>query len=187
VNAIQPDVQWSSLGTIARHLYLIRRADDGTYVVRAYSPDIVLHNPDRTVRKFRVIKADSGSVPVLQVLVDGRSIPYSRPSDGHLQIQLTVPHGEVRHIQIIYRNDFDPAKEDLAKRSLRINLLRHLSDIRDQYLSAGPVGNFIQQYYYDSNLYQFGLEVLAGIAVVALILLAGLIWITRTVRIKRRV
>ena len=33
VNEIEPDIQWRSLGDIARHLYLTRLREDGNYDV----------------------------------------------------------------------------------------------------------------------------------------------------------
>lgn len=175
VNTTQPAVKWVGLGSLTQHLYLTRREDDGTWTVRAFSPDIVLENSDSYPRQIRVLKADDGSVPVQHVLLGDQESGWSRSPDGFLQIEVTVPPQQHRRVRIIYENGFVPEREDLAKPDFRINLLRHLSDIRDQHLTAGPLGALIDRFYYDSNLYQFGIKALlaagAGLVLISVILI----------------
>jgi len=175
VNELQPAVEWVGLGELTEHLYLMRREEDGDWLVHTFSPDIILNNPDSEPRQYRVLKVDDGKIPVRQILENGQETGVARNSDGHLQMDVTVPSQQQRRIQIVFENDFVAKNEDLGESNLRINLLRHLSDIRDRYLIAGPLGALINRYYYDSNLYKFGLKALLAVAATGLLIFVVLI------------
>lgn len=174
VNTVQPAVRWVGLGKLAQHLYLQRREDDGTWTVRAFSPEIVLSNPDQEPRQVRVLKADDGRIPVQQVFLDDQPVEFFQGLEKQIQINLTLAPQEQKRLRILYENDFSAENISLAKPDFRVNLLRHLSDIRDQHLTAGPLGAFIDRFYYDSSLYQFGVKALmaaaAGVVLIPLIL-----------------
>lgn len=170
VNGLQPAVEWVGLGALAEHLYLMRREEGGAWWVHAFSPDIILSNPDGNERIVRVVKTDDGRVPVRQVLVNDQEVEFSRTAEGRIQIEVAIPPQQQRRIRIVFENDFVAEQESLGKPDLRINLLRDLSNIRDQYLIAGPLGALIDRFYYDSNLYQFGMKALLPIAVVLLLI-----------------
>lgn len=186
VNGLQPSVEWVGLGTLAKHLYLMRKEDDGSWAVRSFSPDIILSNPDGKTRTVRVLKTDDGTVPVRQVLVNGQEAGFTRTPAGQIQIITTIPPQQQRRIRIVFENDFVAEEENLGKPDLRINLLRHLSDIRDQHLATGPLGALIDRFYYDSNLYQFGMKALVLIAGCVLAVLCAVIWILCKMRRSRR-
>jgi hypothetical protein len=185
VNEVCPDVQWASLGTISRHLYLLRDETDGSCTVRAFSPELILRNTGSESRLYRIIKRDSGTIPLREVRADGLPAYFTR-MNGSLQIELNVPAGSSRHVQIVYQNDFDPAREDLSKKDRRINTLRRLSDVRDIYLTGGPVGIFIDRFYYGTGLYRLGLKGLAAlIALVAMPVVFILIIVIREGKRRR--
>lgn len=185
VNSIQPAVEWVGLGSLADHLYLLRREDDGTWTVRAFSPQIVLFNPGSEPRHFRVLKADDGGIPIRAVRVDGESVDFFQTLENRIGMELTLAPGEKKRIRILYENDFSTEGEDLAKPEFRVNLLRRLSDIRDRHLTAGPLGGFIDRFYYDTDLYQFGLKGLLAVAAIpAVLLLILAVFIYR--KVKRR-
>jgi hypothetical protein len=145
VNRLQPGTQWRSLGEIAKHLYLQRLRDDGTYDVRAYSGTIRLLNDQKRTMTFSVEKDENFEIP-LTALVDGQPYPYER-STGRLRMQLQIPAGASREIAIQYTNDFDLASTDISKSSLRIQGIRRLSDFRDDVVSRTAVGRwFIRSY-----------------------------------------
>ena len=182
VNLIQPDIRWRNSATIARHLYLQRKTADGTVEVHAFSPEIILHNNADVARRYRITKTDSGTIPVREVRVDGDPAAYSRPTARQLELELTIPPQATRRVRITFQNDFDPATEDLSKNNFRINLLRRLSNARDQYFTAGPLGALIDRFYYGTDLYRYGMKGLALSAFAVLVMLSALIWLI----IKRR-
>ncbi|QHI70275.1 hypothetical protein [Tichowtungia aerotolerans] len=185
VNTIQPDVHWVGLGSLIEHLYLMRLEDDGTWTVHSFSPEIVLENPDGQSRRYRVLKSDDGRVPVAQVLVDGADAEFTWNHEGLLVVDLSVPPYQQRRIQIVFENNFAVENEDLSKPDRRVNMLRYLSSIRDQYLTAGPLGALIDRYYYNSNLYHFGMKILLPVAAV-LLLLPVLLFVFVRKKMKRR-
>jgi hypothetical protein len=187
VNQTQPAVQWVGLGTLSQHLTLMRREDNGSWTVRAFSPDVLLSNPDRAPRQIRVIKKDDGNVPVEQVLVGENSVEWSRSSEGFIQIDVIVPPQQQRRVRVVYQNNYSAAAEELAKSDRKVNLLRQLSEIRDQMLTAGPIGAFIDRFYYDSNLYQLGLKALLAMGAGLVLGLFGIVFIIRRKRKHRHV
>jgi hypothetical protein len=185
VNSIQPAVKWVGLGELAEHLYLMRREDDNSWSVRSFSPDIILKNPDARARNIHFSKPDDGSVPVREVRIGGEPVDFFQTLENKIQVDFTLAPQQTKRIEIVYENDFDATLEDLSKPDFRVNLLRQLSNVRDQYLIAGPLGAFIDRFYYDSNFYQFGMKgLLAAAAAVLLIPLALVLFFV--VRKKRR-
>jgi hypothetical protein len=145
VNRLEPGTRWRGLGYIAQHLYLEKLRDDGNYQIRAYSGTIRLHNDRQRDTTFFIEKDEDFTLP-LSVFVDGQPYAYQRVG-SRLCLQLPVPAGMSREIAITYKNDFNLARIDIAKRSLRINAIRHLSDFRDDVVSQTRVGRwFIQSY-----------------------------------------
>ena len=171
VNQLQPNIRWVSLKTLANHLYLMRKENESTYIIRSFSSDIILHNRGQSPRTYRVTKNESTEIPIEQVLVNDHPAPHSQ-SNGSLHVNISIPPGTKKHLQIIYQNDFDPASEDISKDQFRINTLRRLSDFRDLYLSSGLLGQLIDRFYYDTNLYIFGLKGLAILAITILFILS---------------
>lgn len=184
VNRIQPDVKWVSLGTIARHLYLVKKQNDGTYAVRMLSPEINLKNSGSALRTYHIEKSDPGDIPIEQVLVDGKPAIYSQTSGIHLT--LIVPPGTEKKIQIIYKNGFDPELEDLSKKNRHINALRRLSEIRDRFLSTGIIGYAIDRIYYSTNFYKLGIKGLGGLALAGLLILCWIFALIKKRRGKRK-
>lgn len=179
VNRLQSDIEWVGLGTLTDHLYLLRKEEDGIWGVRSFSPDIILNNPDDEPRRYRILKKDDGGIPIRQVSVDDRYVDFFRCSDNRIEIEITIPPQEERRVRIVYENDFVAADEDLAKRDLQVNMLRFLSGVRDQYLTAGPLGAAVDRFYYDTNLYHFGMKALFLIAAVLLLIPTVLFFVIR--------
>jgi hypothetical protein len=145
VNRLQPDIQWKSLGTIARHLYLEKQRSDGNYDLRALSANIQILNTHGRDAEFFVQRDEDFSQPFV-LLVDGEPYPYEKTG---LQIRLKIPihKGGVRELSIRYGNSSELANIDISKRSLRTNAIRRLSDFRDNTVSKTRLGRgFIRSY-----------------------------------------
>jgi hypothetical protein len=142
VNDSQPGTQWRSLGDIIRHLYLLKRRDDGEYDVFAFSRTLSLTNPSDKESVF-YIRIQEHTVPSIEsVNVDGRHVPYSI-ENGYLYFRTTLPAGRTRTIAIEYRNDLAVPPMSVSKQSTRVYLLRTGSDFRDTILSRSSVGRAI--------------------------------------------
>jgi hypothetical protein len=189
VNHVQPDSIWTSLGNIMRHLYLVRLREDGNYEVMAFSSQIILENHEGHSVKFFLQKDESFSPPIQSLTDDGESYPYRRAGDS-LLLDVTVPARQSRNIVITYANDLDVSRVDLSKSSLRINLLRRISDFRDLELSRNPVGAAAIRFYY-SNLFsdkapiEKVLGVLVSLFLVVTALLVGRRFVRRTAKTEK--
>jgi hypothetical protein len=147
VNRLEPDTHWRSVGDIVKHFYLVRLRDDSNYDVLAFSNSFELENTSDRNLVFNVKKRESGSPGIASVRVDGQPHPFQLGS-GDLDLSVSVPAGGVRSVVIQYKNDLDLASIRTSKSSLRVNLLRGVSDFRDVTLSKYYVGRALTDYYY---------------------------------------
>jgi hypothetical protein len=147
VNKLEPDTEWRSVGDIVKHSYLVRLRDDSNYDALAFSNSFDLDNTSQRSLVFDVDKQESGSPVIASVSVDGRDYPFQL-RQGHLNLSVTVPAGGVRRVIIRYKNDLDLASISTSKSSLRVYLLRKVSDYRDITLSKYYLGRVFTDYYY---------------------------------------
>lgn len=145
VNHIQPDTQWRNLGDIVQHLYLEKLRDDGNFDIRSYSASIQITNNHHREADFYIQKEEDFSSPLV-VLVDGQPYPYQK-TGRTLQLQLPVPSGSTRRVEVRYDNGMSLASIAISRHSLRIAAIRFLSDFRDNTVSDTRPGRwFIRSY-----------------------------------------
>jgi hypothetical protein len=169
VNRLQPDTQWKSLGYITKHLYLEKLRDDGNYDVKLFSSVVSLTNDHGHNTTLFVEKQEDGAVP-FTVTLDGQPEKYEF-DHGWLRLQVPVAAGATRAVAITYQNDFVLSKTDIAKSSLRVAVLRHLSDFRDDVVSRSAFGRwFIRSYVAYRSDWNHGAEGVAGLTVLFLFL-----------------
>jgi hypothetical protein len=176
VNHLQPGTLWQSLGYIAQRLYLEKLRDDGNYDIRSYSGTIRLRNDHKRDATFFIEKKEDFALP-LTVFVDGQPYPYRR-SENRLDLSVPIRDGATREITIKYGNDLALAQIDVSKRSLRIYVIRELSDFRDDVVSRTAFGRtFIRVYTEQEAAWNMGL-------LVFMVLLAALAtaWFVRKAR-----
>ena len=184
VNAIEPSVQWKSLGYISRHLYLLKKRENGDYDVRSFSKSIELENNHNRDVTYFVQKEETFIPPIKKVTVDGKSYSYKR-NDDEITMEVVIPAGESRLIDIEYENDLDIASVDISKDDLRVTILRKLSDFRDMTLATNVVGRTLTHFYYETELYKLGLIKLTLVLLILLTLTISGGWYIRK-RFKRR-
>lgn len=146
VNRIEPDTKWRSVGDIAKQLYLIKRRGDSSFDVLAFSSDIVLANTSVHDAVFYVRKQESGIPAVSSVTVDEAHVPL-RVIGGYVEAKVDVPPGQTRRMLIQYQNSNDLQGVSIAKDSVRVYLLRFLSDFRDIGLSRLAAGRMVTVFY----------------------------------------
>jgi hypothetical protein len=147
VNRIQPDTVWDSLEDIVRHHYLVKLREDGNYDLTAFSSQLTLENPWEHDVTFFVEKRESFTPPIKSLTVGGESHPYQRSGDL-LLFKVPVSAKQVKQIMINYRQETRNFYVDVYKSSVRIDLLRRMSDFRDLWVSRSRVGAaFIRLYY----------------------------------------
>lgn len=146
VNEIQPNTQWTSLGEIARHSYLVRRREDGAFDVRMLANEMDLRNPADRDAVFYITREEDSSA-IHSLTSDGAPVAFER-SKNMVALRLLIPAHQVRKLRLSYQNDLDPSREDIGKSGVRLYALRWISDFRDMYLSKFSLGRVIKRYYY---------------------------------------
>jgi hypothetical protein len=180
VNRVEPDTKWRSVGDIAKQLYLVKRRDDSSYDVLAFSSDIVLANTSTRNAVFYVRKLESGVPAVLSVSVNEGQLPV-RFTDGYVEAEVPIPAGETRRLLLQYQSSNDLIGVAIAKNSIRVYLLRLISDFRDIGLSRFAVGRTATDLYYKRG-FTARIIILFGCVFVAFCIL--LIWRLAIVRKK---
>jgi len=175
INRIEPTVEWQNLDYIARHLYLKRLRVDGSYDVRAFCRIIELENTQNRDLTFFIRKEESFSPPIRKVTVDGNTYPYDR-SCSDLSLDITIPAGEFKIIDIEYENDLDVTSIDISKNDPRVNQLRKLSDFRDITLSRNILGRVFTYVYYEADLYKLGIKKLGIISLILTVTICRAGW-----------
>jgi len=170
VNTLQPAVQWASLGTIARHLYLERDGPDGGREVRMFCRSIDLVNDREQEQTCSVEKEETSDVPIRRVLVNGAAYPYV-VSQGRLQLSVAIKPHQSCQVEVQYEDNFQASQADLSKNDRRINRLRALSDLRDRTVYRHKSLRWTVDAYYATGLYRLGLmktAILFGVFAVVL-------------------
>jgi hypothetical protein len=147
VNQIEPEMRWRSTGEIARHLYQVRERDDSGYDVLVFSSSLDLENPFANDVVFHLQKPESGSALIASVTAGGQPVPFELRG-GVLHVSVAVPAGQARRVEILYKNNLDLASVSVAKTSLRVHVLRKISDYRDITLSKSSAGRALTDFYY---------------------------------------
>ena len=145
VNQLQPDTLWRGLTDISEHLYLEKLRDDESFDIQAFSSSLQLHNVHSKEATFYVEKDEDFEFP-LQLLVDGRPYNYTRIG-GRIAFTLQVRAGASRQVTYQYQNGLDLKRVNISKSSLRVAVLRHLSDFRDDVVSRSLIGRILIRVY----------------------------------------
>jgi hypothetical protein len=169
VNGLQPSTDWQSLGDITRHLYLERLREDGGYDIRTYSGNIIITNRHGHDAMFYVEKYENVSQP-FTVSVDGQAYSFAK-SGSTLQLKLPIAKGAHREIAIRLVNNFNLASVDIGKHSFRTNMIRLLSDFRDNTVSRSEAGRwFIRSYANNGRPWDLAMIAVGGGVVVMILL-----------------
>ena len=150
VNRLEPDTRWRGLGDIVRHFYLLKLRDDTNYDVLAFSKSINLENISGRDSVFYVRKTEFDHPAIASVVVDGQTCPFQL-HDGYLDFNLPIAAGQARSVAIQYENHLSSPPVGIEKKSIRVNLLRMVSDFRDDTLYKNAAGRALIHFYYDGE------------------------------------
>jgi hypothetical protein len=181
INEIQPKVVWSNLGDVARNLYLQRKINERVVEVLALTRHVVLHNTYENPKKWIFKKQEDLSVPIKEVLVDGKRRAYTYDGN-HIKIEFYIDPGMQKEIIIRYDNLGEKTNYLYDDRSLPAILIRRLSDFRDIYLIKMPFGGSLVSLVYKMGGMKKVGSMLLGSGTIVVILIVLLVW----TRSKRR-
>lgn len=182
INTIQPDVVWTSLGNIAKSMYLQKRVDNRKVEILAYTSDLVIRNKYPVTMKYVVKKQEDFVIPIQSVEVDGVNYEYFQDGN-HISIEVEVEPGCEKGIRILYYPDYQVGSFTYSDRDLQVTLIRTLSDFRDLYLSKLPFGDEIVKVFYSVGGVKNTKIYLLGLAGLIFILL---IWYVKNANSKKR-
>lgn len=168
VNRLVPSVLWTGLGDIAEHLYVVRTRPDGNQDIRAYAPRIKIDNKTPRDVTYHIEKIENFTGPVT-TSVNGAPYKYEL-KDGTLRLQITLPPHSSRTVNVHYGPSSNEAVS-IAKNSVRIRIIRYLSDWRDDVLWRSNTGRWFARSYSNHG----GIWKLT--ATVALLLLLSSFWL----------
>jgi hypothetical protein len=95
------EVEWKSLGSIIRHLYLRKTNDDGSVDIMMFANNLIFSSDSTEDLVFHVKKVETLNVPIAEVTVNGAEVPYE-VVDDELIISMTIPAGGVVDVLIEY-------------------------------------------------------------------------------------
>ena len=139
VNELEPSTRWRGLGDIIQNLYLVKKRDDSTYDVQAWSATINLENPAERDTILHIAKLETGSPAIASVTVDGVGYPF-QVNNGQLIVNLPIAAGRHRKVTIKYEEPRDSTLVSIKKNSVRVYLLRMASEFRDNILYRSSAG-----------------------------------------------
>jgi hypothetical protein len=135
LNSLNWNLEWDSLGNVISRSFKAANERSGVQCVQMFAEHLILENSTRDPRRFVVIKHEKETDSVNAVLIDGKPANY-RCQDSQLSFELTIPPAGKTEIRVTYIDDleFKSHKEGLTDQ-LKIAARRHLSELRDNYLS----------------------------------------------------
>jgi hypothetical protein len=148
VNRIAPGTEWVSLGTLARHLYEMRQVTATRFEVKPLAKEVSVRNSLLVTAEFDVIaKPQPGGERISEILCDGHPVNIQRRSSGDTVVLRLAP-GQERLISLHYSDEATITKVDLGTPEPSVYLLRHISEIRDQWISVNRWGQAAIDGYY---------------------------------------
>lgn len=149
VNHMAPDTKWTSLGNIARHMYLLRNRGDGGYDIRMLSNEISLTNSSELKAVYFIAVDSTSESGVPAWTIDGSTRTVT-PLANTSVLRLELPPHQTRLIHLNSVTTVAPITQEIRHTGLRHFALRHLSDFRDMVLSRHRWGRAIIGFY-DKN------------------------------------
>jgi hypothetical protein len=137
VNAIAPNVHWSSPATAVSSSVLRRRSNDGANVVRSYCRTVRITNDTGGPALYR-IEWQGSTEPGVQVLRDGIDYLDARTSDDPAAVTVGMETGSCHTFAAVHRNDSKALHRLGLTRAIRGFVRRRASEVRDNYLSKNP-------------------------------------------------
>jgi hypothetical protein len=135
INGLDPDVRWDNMRTVIRDSYLERTAGDGSIHTRIYANRCAIRNELDVPRTFHIEKRETGDVPIEDVRVDGKTVPFVS-LEGVLRLTAEIAARSTAAVTIAHRSiDERPPDGDSTALTIKTAFRRYLSEFRDNYMS----------------------------------------------------
>jgi hypothetical protein len=148
VNRIAPGTEWVSLGTLSRHMYEVRQVTAARFEMKPLTKEVSIRNSLPVTAEFDVIAMpQSRGERISEILCDGRPVNIQRDKNGDI-VALVLAAGQERLISMRYSDEVAITKVDIRASGPSVYLLRHISEIRDQWISVHSWGQAAVDGYY---------------------------------------
>src|ERR1700719_1343447 len=135
LNSLNWNLKWCSLGNVISHSFKFCKTSTGVQSVQMFAEHLILENPSSEQGVFTVAKHEKDPDSVKAVLINGKLTGHCC-KENQLQFELTVPPGGRAEIRITYHDNLElEALNDGFGYRLKIGARRHLSELRDNYIS----------------------------------------------------
>lgn len=151
VNRVAPGTEWVSLRTLICHLYEIRQVAATKFEVKPLAREVSVRNSLPVPAEFDVVAMpQDGGGRISEILCDGRPVPVQRNKNGDTVALMLAP-GQERLITMRYSDEAAITNVDLRTSGASVYLLRHISEIRDQWISVHSWGEALVNDYYKGS------------------------------------
>jgi len=134
INSLSTNLQWTNLTDLISNTYLQRAISDDKMDCQIFANHQIIHNESFIERLYIIQKHEYGKVPIKNVLVNGKSYPYTI-EDNHLILCVYISPDDSIEIIINYENEYGYDREVRSMKSYaRVYMRRFLSEFRDNYI-----------------------------------------------------
>ena len=135
LNSLNGNLQWRGLGDVIRGSFQWRLDDDAVVRIRMFGNELLLRNGRKEGVRYRVEKADEGSVGVREVSVNERAIEWQTAGDA-ISFTCEVPPCTEVLLRVRYAAPEHAVKgRSTLSSSMKVAGRRYLSEFRDNFLS----------------------------------------------------
>jgi hypothetical protein len=135
LNSLKWNFRWCSLGDVISHSFKICKGAGGIRAIQMYAEHLVMENTSTGTQEAVVMKEESDPDCVKAVMVNQMIVDHAY-EDNHLQFRVTIPPHDRTEVHVIYfdKLELEPRKDSIAY-ILKTRARRHLSELRDNYVS----------------------------------------------------
>jgi len=135
INLLDADLKWRGLEEIARNSYWQKKESDTQIYLKTCSNILHIDNDFTDTVKYSIMKYETNNIPLEGILVNGQKIDYSI-ANHFLKFDIDIKPKASTDIVIKFKNLYTNLKEDTGMfEKVKIFTRRHLSEIRDDYIS----------------------------------------------------
>lgn len=139
INLLQENIHWDGLREIIKRSCLEKKGLDETNHIKMYANECVIENTSDTYNKYFIRKKECGEVPVSSVIMNGKGISYIL-EDQWLKLTFEVPPKTTATLKINYEDIYPYITgKDTLKEQTEVWIRRHLSELRDNYISKSEL------------------------------------------------
>jgi hypothetical protein len=139
INAVEPRIQWSNIGTVVANSVLRRQAPDGGHHIRSYAAIVRVTNNLPASEKVCVewVQARRNKL-VDHVLQEGTPRHDFEIDDTGIRLSVEIRAGQSQTLSLVHHGTQSRLRSLGFRRGVQAFMRRRLSEVRDNYLCKSP-------------------------------------------------